>query len=80
MAIDKTNNLAAFLDDIADGIRVAETGSATPDNNDIPAQSFRSRIEALPATVRPDVERAGTTIKVTADDTNDKLTIAAANN
>ena len=45
MATDKTNNLAAFLDDLADGIRVAETGSAT--GNDIAAQDFRTRVEAL---------------------------------
>ena len=45
MATDKTNNLAAFLDDLADGIRVAETGSATGD--DIAAQDFRTRVEAL---------------------------------
>lgn len=49
MVIDKTNNLAAFLDDLADGIRLAETGSTPGSDNDIDiaAQDFRSRIEAL---------------------------------
>lgn len=41
----KTNNLTDFLNDLADGIRKAETGSAS--GTDIPAQNFRSRIEAL---------------------------------
>ena len=54
MATDKTNNLTAFLNDIADGIRVAETGSAIPDNNDIPAQEFRARIQAIPTTATAD--------------------------
>lgn len=41
----KTNNLTDFLDDLAKGIRVAETGSDSGD--EIEAQNFRSRIEAL---------------------------------
>jgi hypothetical protein len=75
MAADKTNNLTAFLTDIATTIRTAEGTTA-----DIDPQDFSDRIEALPATVRPNVGRAETTLTVTADDTNDKLTIVAANN
>lgn len=75
MAADKTNNLTAFLTDIATTIRTAEGTTAN-----INPQDFSDRIEALPATVRPNVGRAETTLTVTADDTNDKLTIAAANN
>lgn len=75
MAADKTNNLTAFLTDIATTIRTAE-GTTDP----IDPQDFSDRIEALPETVRPDVDRAETTLTVTADDTNDKLTFNAANN
>lgn len=41
----KTDNLTDFLNDLADGIRKAETGLTSGSN--IPAQNFRARVEAL---------------------------------
>lgn len=79
----KNNNLTDFLVDLADGIYKAETGVTTrPTTEKIDPQDFRSRVEAIPANTLTNnaVARANTTISVTADDTNDKLTITAGNN
>lgn len=74
MAADKTNNLTAFLTNTADAIRYAN-GTTSKIN----PQDFEGAIKALKPSASA-VARASTTIAITADDTNDKLTISASNN
>jgi hypothetical protein len=75
----KNNNLTDFLTDLAVGIRNTEASvTGTASTAKINPQNFRSRVEKI--YTDNTVARANTTISVTADDTNDKLTITAGNN
>ena len=75
----KNNNLTDFLTDLAVGIRNTEASvTGTTSTAKINPQNFRSRVEKI--YTDNTVVRANTTISITADDTNDKLTITAGNN
>lgn len=75
----KNNNLTDFLTDLATGIRNTEASvTGTTSTAKINPQNFRSRVEKI--YTDNTAARANTTISITADDTNDKLTITASNN